>query len=115
MLITRNNNWETGSRKRTIKQELKIGPVSLKFITIALVAISALFYLAQSTQISAKKYTIMQLNETKTELQSKGKDLEVEAARLKSLNEIKKSAQESDLEPIKQSNYIKSEETQKQG
>lgn len=110
MLITRNNNWETGNRKRTIKQELKIGPVSLKFISIALIAIAALFYLAQSTQTSAKKYTIMQLNETKTELEAKGKDLEVQAARLKSLNEIKKSAENSDLEPIGQTNYINESE-----
>lgn len=113
MLITRNNNWEIGSRKRTIRPELKIGPVSVKFISIALVAIAALFYLAQSTQISAKKYTIMQLNETKTELEAKGRDLEVEAARLKSLNEIKKNAENSDLEPAGQSVYINSDKQAK--
>jgi len=106
MLITRNNNWEIGSRKRTVRPELKVGPVSLKFVTIALIAVAALFYLAQSTQISAKKYTIMEFNETKTELEAKGKDLEVQAARLKSLNEIKKNVENSDLEPIGQTKYI---------
>lgn len=92
MLITQQNTWEPGFRKRTVKKELKIGPVSLKFITIALIAVGALFYLAQSTQASANKYKIMQLNENKATVEAQSKDLEVQAARLKSLNEIKSSS-----------------------
>lgn len=92
MLITRNNNWEPGFRKRTIKKEFKIGPMSLKFITIALIAVGALFYLAQSTQTAASKYKIMQLSDSQEQLEAQSKDLEVEAVRLKSLNEIKGSS-----------------------
>jgi len=89
MLITRSNTWEPGYRKHTINKELKIGPVSIKFIAIALIAVGALFYLAQSTQASAQKYQIMQLQQQSNQLEAQSKDLEVEAARLKSLNEIK--------------------------
>lgn len=103
MLITKNNHWEEGVRKHTINRELKLGPLSLKFATIILIAIVALFYLAQSTQGAAQKYQIMQLTETKKELEAQSKELEVEAARLKSLNEIKKSTQ--DLEPIQETNF----------
>jgi len=99
MLITRTNAWEPGFRKRTIKSELKIGPISLKFITIALVAIAALFYLAQSAQTSTFKYKIMELEDQKSKVQTDVKQLEVESARLKSLNEIKNSAQTLNLEP----------------
>ncbi len=98
MLITKSNNWEEGVRKRTINREFRLGPLSLKFATIALITVIALFYLAQSTQGAAQKYQIMKLSETQKELQAKSKELEVEAARLKSLNEIKKSSQ--DFEPI---------------
>jgi len=105
MLITQSNNWEEGTRKRTISQEFKLGPLSMKFATIALIAIAALFYLAQSTQGAAQKYQIMQLTETKKELETKSKELEVEAARLKSLNEIKKSTQNNDFEPVGQTNF----------
>lgn len=98
MLITNSNTWETGFRKRTIKKEIKIGPVSLKFVTIALIAVGALFYLAQSTQTSSQKFKIMQLTSTKNEAIAQGKDLEIEAARLKSLNEIKNSSQGLGLE-----------------
>lgn len=89
MLITQTNTWQPGFRKRTIKKELKIGPVSLKFVTIALIAVGALFYLAESSQAASSKYTIMKLSDTKSQTEAQGKDLEVQAARLKSLNEIK--------------------------
>ena len=97
MLITRENKWESGFRKRTIPTEFKIGPISLKFITIALVAVAALFYLAQSTQSSTFKFKIMELEEQKTKIQTDVKQLEVESARLKSLNEVKTSAENLNL------------------
>ena len=98
MLITKTNSWEPGFRKRTISKELKVGPVSIKFITIALLAVGALFYLAQSTQGASQKYKIMQLEESKKQLEAQSKDLEIEAVRLKSLNEIKNSSQTLGLE-----------------
>lgn len=99
MLIPRNKMYENGFRKRTINTNLKIGPVSLKFITIAILAIAALFYLAQSTQASTFKYKIMDLEDQKSKVQTDVKQLEVEAARDKSLNEITNSAQSLNLEP----------------
>jgi len=106
MLITRNNNWEEGYRKRTIAQEVKIGPLTIKFATIALLAIAALFYIAMSTQGSAQKYQLMQISETKKDLETKANDLEVEAARLKSINEIKKTAEAQNLEPVGEIDYL---------
>jgi len=100
MLIPRTNTWQNGFRKRTISTSLKIGPITLRFITIALLAIAALFYLAQSAQASTFKFKIMELEDQKSKIQTDVKQLEVESARLKSLNEIKNSAQNSNLEPI---------------
>jgi Tfp pilus assembly protein PilN len=99
VLITKNNNWEAGVRKYTVNREFKLGPLSLKFASIALVAIAALFYLAQSSQSATQKYQIMQLQDEKNSLEAQSKDLEVQAARLKSLNEIKKSTQSMEMEP----------------
>jgi hypothetical protein len=101
MLIPRSNTWQNGLRKRTIGSSFKIGPISLKFITIALLAIAALFYLAQSTQGASFKYKIMELEDQKDKIQTDVKQLEMESARLKSLNEIKNSAQNLNLEPDK--------------
>lgn len=105
MLITSNHTWERGRRKRTLKRELRVGPVSLKFITLSLLAVSALFYLAQSSQGSSQKYQIMQLTSTQQDLAAQTKDLQVEAARLKSLSVIKKSADTANLQPIDQSTF----------
>lgn len=101
MLITRSNSWDSGVRKKTLKSELKLGPVSLKFVTIALLATAALFYLAQSTQASSLKYKVMELEDKKAQEQTDVKQFEVESARLKSLNEIKNSAASLNLESTK--------------
>lgn len=106
MLITKSNNWEEGVRRYTVNREFRLGPLSLKFATIALITVVALFYLAQTTEGAAQKYQIMKLSETQKELQAKSKELEVEAARLKSLNEIKKSTQ--DFEPVGETNFYPS-------
>jgi len=101
MLIPKTNTWEPGFRKRTIQKELKIGPISLKFVTIALLAVAALFYLAESSQAASQKYKIMQLEDSKKEVEVQSKELEIEAVRLKSLNEIKNSSQNLGLEENK--------------
>ncbi len=98
MLIPRTNTWQNGFRKRTVSTSLKIGPISLKFITIALLAVAALFYLAQSTQASTFKYKIMELEDQKDKTQTDVQQLEVESARLKSLGEIQNSAKNLNLE-----------------
>lgn len=100
MLITQTNSWEPGFRKRTIRRQFTVGPVSLKFITIVLLSVAALFYLAQSSQSSTFKYKIMDLEDQKSNIQQDVKQLEVESARLKSLNEIKNSATTLNLEPV---------------
>ena len=99
MLIPQSKTWEPGFRKRTIKKELTVGPVSLKFITLALLAVGALFYLAESSQGASQEYQITQLSATRQQVEEKGRDLEVEAARLKSLNEISASSQSLGLVP----------------
>lgn len=101
MLIPRTNTWQNGFRKRTINTSLKIGPISLKFITIALLAIAALFYLAQTTQSSAFKGEIMNLQEQENKAQTDVQQLEVESSRLKSLSVIQNNAQNLNLEPDK--------------
>ena len=99
MLITHNNTWQAGIRKRTINKTLKLGPITLRFITIALIAMAALFYLAQSTQASTFKYKIMDLQDQQTQAQTDVKQLEVESARLQSLNELSNNAARLNLVP----------------
>ena len=91
-----------GIRHRTLGKKIAIGPVSFRFFTVVLIAIAALFYLAQTTQSATKSYQLMETQSTKSKIEAENEALKVEAARLQSLNEIKKGIEGSDLEPISQ-------------
>jgi len=99
MLIPNGNRWQEGERKRTLTRSLSLGPVSTKVIGVVLVALLALFYLAQSTQSATRNYAIQDLDDRKTELESNKEELTVEATRLKSLQTIQDKAEELNLEP----------------
>ena len=112
MLITNKNTIENGTRKRTIGRELKLGPLSVSFVMIVVLSALALFYLAQSTQSATNNYKIRELEDKKTLLNEENKRMEVEAVRLKSINEIKKSTENGNLEENKQSQYSEDKESE---
>lgn len=106
MLLTRTNDLELGTRKRTIGREIKIGPLSLQFITVIILAALALLYLAQSTQSASKNYKVRELEDKKIILQEENERLEIESTRLKSLNEIKNKTQDMQLQENNTVNYL---------
>lgn len=99
-LLTKSNSLQSGVRKRTINSTFSIGPLSMRFITIAIAAAIALFYLTQSTQSATKSYSIQELEREKTKEIEKQKVLETEVIRLQSLKEIKNNIEELGLEGL---------------
>lgn len=110
MLLTKSNNQELGIRKRTLGREIKIGPLSLQFITIIILAGLALLYLAQSTQSASKNYKIRELEDKKFQLEQENKRLEIESTRLKSLYEVKSKIEGMQLENPQKINYLPGEQ-----
>lgn len=106
MLITNKNTTQFGLQKRTIGARLRLGSVSIRFVLIAILAVVTLFYLTQSTQSATKNYKIRELEDEQNKLQQEQERLEVEVIRLKSLNEIKNSTQNLNMEEVKQLNYL---------
>lgn len=102
MILTNKNTDQVGVKKRTIEQSVKIGPLSLKFITLLIFAALTLFYLAQSTQSATKKYQLRELQVTQSQLEEDRETLEAEALRLKSLKEIEIKAQQLELKPAEE-------------
>ncbi len=98
MLITNSNHFQPGIRRRTLRRSIVLGPISIKIVTILLVAAFALFYLAQSTQSAARNYTIYELQGRKEKLQQEKNQLEVEAIRLKSLTKVEEAVDQLQLE-----------------
>ncbi|PIP21430.1 MAG: hypothetical protein COX39_03010 [Candidatus Nealsonbacteria bacterium CG23_combo_of_CG06-09_8_20_14_all_40_13] len=101
MLITRTNALVPGMRKRTIGRQVHFGPVFLKFITVIILAAAAIFYLASTTLGATSNYKLQQSQEEKAKLEAENQRLQIEAVRLKSLNEIKNSTQNMNLEPFR--------------
>jgi len=69
---------------------VQVGPLSLRFITLLILAALALFYLAQSSQSATKNYKVRELELTKQGLKEENERLEIETLRLKSLAEAQK-------------------------
>jgi len=98
LMLTNNASIE----KRTIKPELKIGPVSLTFIICVLACIIALFYLYQANDAAIKGYEIKKLEDEKAEIMQEREKLMIEAASLQSIKNIES---QKNLVPTKQINY----------
>jgi len=88
------------------KRGFKLGPVSLGFITILIFSLISLFYLAQSNQITTKGYALQNLEQAKNNVLSENERLQVEAARLDSLNKAAAKAKDLSMAPIKELRYL---------
>ena len=105
LTITNSNTSRLGVQKRTIKQELKVGPVSLTFILICLLCILSIFYLIQSNQVATKGYEIKKLEEQQTKLVVEQEKLKLQSAELQSLKQIEGGISDLKMIPTKKVNY----------
>lgn len=93
------NTIGMGTRRHSIGKVISLGPSAAKIIGVILLAMVALFYLAQTTQGATRNYTVQDLETKKQEIQAAKDDLQLEAVRLNSLQTIKTKAEEMGLEP----------------
>lgn len=96
--------------KRNISKQYRplvlIGPVSFKVIFVLLVFSLSLLYLFQSNRLAVKGYEMSRLKKEQEKLLEEREKLQVESARLRSLQEIKKGISDSKMIPTKQVNYL---------
>jgi hypothetical protein len=74
-------------------RDKRLGPVSNSVVLIVLACLLGLLYLTQVTKTNAYGYTINNLEQEKTSLQSKHDDLAVASARLRALDRVRVSAE----------------------
>lgn len=106
LTLTRSDSVEFGIRKAAFKPQVKIGKKSIGFISIVLFLVLSLFYLAQANQIATKGYQIRELEQKKSEVLEQQERLGVEAARLRSIKQIEANAEELEMIPATEINYI---------
>ena len=87
--------------------ELKLGPISSGFVIIAIIAVLALLYLNAITKTSVFGYQLTQLQNQQTQTVSANQELQVEAARLTSIQAIQSSKAVQGLVPTTQVTYAK--------
>ncbi len=89
------------------KADMKLGPVSASIVMVAVVAVLALLYLNQITKQSVFGYQVSDLQRQKNQASAAKQELEVEAARLTSIQQIQSSKSVSTLVPTTQVTYAK--------
>lgn len=91
-------NRENNYRKRTISRDISVGPLTLRFITVIIIAALCILYLAQSTQGATQNYELRELEQTKKEIEKENERLEVEAVRLQALKDVDVNRDKKDEE-----------------
>ena len=81
-------------------QARTLGPVSNTIILIVLACLLGMFYLAQVTKTNAFGYQINNLQQTQTSLKNEHSNLEVQSARLQSINRVKNSSVAKAMTPV---------------
>jgi hypothetical protein len=94
----RGNN--IGIRKRSADRRIFLGPNSLKFVVLFVLAAFSLFYLSQSSQSATRNYIASDLEQQKKDVGAEAERLEIEANRLKALSLIQDKASEKGMEQV---------------
>jgi len=104
-LTNARKNFSGIERRRTINVKSGAGPVSMKFLTIAVLAVLSLLYLIQANRSATKGYSLKALEEERTKIEAKNERLEVEAARQKSITEIENKTKDIEMVPVDKVEY----------
>lgn len=104
--LTNYGSGQKGKRKKTVKNYLRTGPVSLAIITIVLTCLVALLFLTQVFDSSTKGFEITELRQRAEELKKENEKLEIEAAKLKSFENLESQAKKLNMTPIKNIVYV---------
>lgn len=78
---------------------LKLGPVSVSFVSIATISVLALLYLTQITKTNLYGYKVSELKAQRDKILAVKQDLEVESARLQSIQSIQNAPTVSKMIP----------------
>lgn len=89
------------------KSEFKLGPISSGTVVIAIIAVLALLYLNAITKTSVFGYQLMQMQAQRNQAVAANQELEVEAARLTSIQQIQSSKSVQNLVPTSQVTYAR--------
>lgn len=95
------------SYRKSIFGRVKSGPVTMVMVVVFLVCVLSFFFLAQVFQSSTKGYEITELQNKVKDLEEQNKSLEIEAAELKSFENLKSEAETLNMVSTSEIVYLK--------
>ena len=101
----RQQNWSRNQNTVAYRSNVKLGPVTHTVLIALMVAVLGLIYLTQATRATSYDYAIEKINSQIAELNSEKSDLEIENARLASLNTVKSSSVASTMTTASSTEY----------
>ena len=106
LTFTKSNTAKRGIRKKTISDKLRVGSVTLGFITVTLICLLSLFYLSGVNSLATKGYDIKFYEERLNELKKENQRLKTEAAELQSMRRLKDSVEKLNMVSVRNVSYI---------
>lgn len=103
----RENTWRRNQNTVAFEHTAKLGPVSHTVLIAIMVAVLGLIYLTQVTKTGTYGYAKEKLSSQMSELIAKKSELEVENARLKSLQKIQSSQVAQTLTTPASTDYVR--------
>lgn len=93
-------------RSHALRRKVQTGPVAVSFIAIITIGILSFFYLYEQNNISTKGYTIRELEKQVDEIKEQNRKLELEVAKVRSIEEIEKSAGKLNMVKIQKFTFV---------
>lgn len=87
----RQQSWGRNQNQTRYKSSVKLGPVAHTVLIALMITVLGLIYLTQATRATSYDYEIDRVDTKISELAVERNDLEIENARLTSLNTVKNS------------------------
>jgi cell division protein FtsL len=87
----RQQNWSRNQNTARFSSAVKLGPVAHTVLVVLMVTVLGLIYLTQATRTTSYDYQSQAIESQIANLSTTKSDLEVENARLTSLNNVKNS------------------------
>ncbi|MEA3273573.1 MAG: hypothetical protein U9Q72_03215 [Patescibacteria group bacterium] len=98
--ITKQKKNIRGRRRRTISSPIKLGVTTLGFITIMVICFLSLLYLLQANRTATCGFQIEEYDNAISKLTKEKAELELEAAKLRSTNQIKEKLETLNMREV---------------
>lgn len=106
LTLTHSSSVRFGDRKSILKNQPKVGRVTLSFFLVVLVCATGVFYIFEVNNLATKGYEIDKLEKQLNNLQKENERLQIEAAELKSMYRIEEKTKELNMVVPKDVSYM---------